>query len=256
MAAGPPLLIVSINVENARPAVPIAINCLPRSGNLEQVTPGDLGDILTTSVAGGVTSFTVSFEDVPKELGPKNVSIGLEIETSVTTEPIKASYTALSPFGEDFFDPELTPNSFLELTSSDLDETNPVKILFNESVGVGGIVRGNMFNSDLVTTSLDMVGLYSYEEDDFLKVFADLGEIPSGLLGDGYLEIEEIIRINSEDQFVIYIPELELDDEYSFDVFYSVTWSNADGDYTSLNVATLDIPVPENPFEAPVEVAA
>lgn len=227
---------------------------LPRSGNLGQVTPGDLGDILTTSVAGGVTSFTVSFEDVPKELGPKNVSIGLEIETSVTTEPIKASYTALSPFGEDFFDPELTPNSFLELTSSDLDETNPVKILFNESVG--GIVRGNMFNSDLVTTSLDMVGLYSYEEDDFLAVFADLGEIPSGLLVDGYVEIDGIIRINSEDQFVIYIPELELDDEYSFDVFYSVTWSNADGDYTSLNVATLDIPVPENPFEAPVEVAA
>jgi hypothetical protein len=220
----------------------------PKAGNLGQVTPGDLADIMTTTTVLGVTSFTATITDIPKELGPKNLSIGVTIDSTEVEEEINASYTAVTPYDEEFFTEDLAPSSVFELaTTAELDETNPVKILFNGSVG--GIVKGNLYNSDLVTTSIDMIGVYSYGEDDLVSVFADVAGLSAQVISDnGFLEISNVIRINEEGQFVIYIEELELGDAYAFSVFYTVSWTNEDGTYTSLNEVSLDIPDPANAY--------
>jgi hypothetical protein len=196
----------------------------------------------------GVTSFTATITDIPKELGPKNLSIGVTIDSTEVEEEINASYTAVTPYDEEFFTEDLAPSSVFELaTTAELDETNPVKILFNGSVG--GIVKGNLYNSDLVTTSIDMIGVYSYGEDDLVSVFADVAGLSAQVISDnGFLEISNVIRINEEGQFVIYIEELELGDAYAFSVFYTVSWTNEDGTYTSLNEVSLDIPDPANAY--------
>ena len=124
-----------------------------------------------------------------------------------------------------------------------------MKILFNGSVG--GVVKGNLYNSDLVTTSIDMIGVYSYEEDDLVSVFADLEGLSAEVItANGFLEISDIILINEEGQFVIYIEELELGDSYAFSVFYTVSWTNEDGTHTSLTEVSLDIPDPANAYVA------
>jgi hypothetical protein len=221
----------------------------PKAGNLGQVTPGDLSDIMTTTTVGGVTSFTATITKIPKELGPKNLSIGVTIDSTEVEEEINASYTAVTPYDEEFFTEDLAPSSVFELATAELDETNPVKILFNGNFG--GVVKGNLYNSDLVTTSIDMIGVYSYKEDDLVSVFADLGGLSAGVISaNGFLEISEIILINEEGQFVIYIEELKLGDSYAFSVFYTVSWTNEDGTHTSLTEVSLDIPDPANAYVA------
>ena len=228
------------------------------TGNLGQVQYGDLADIITETTTNGKTSFTAKITDIPKELGPKNLSIGVSITTDILDDEneaieIDASYTAITPYGEDFFEGDLAPSSVFTLGSVELDETNPVKILFNGDVGAS--VKGNLYNSTLisgtrlVTTSVDMIGLFSYKEGDFSAVYADLTDTDL-TLGIEYKAIGEIFRINEEGQFVIYIQELDLEDEYSISVFYTVTWENEDGVYTSLNVVSEDVPVPASAYVA------
>jgi hypothetical protein len=94
-----------------------------------------------------------------------------------------------------------------------------------------------------------MIGLFSDEEGDFSAVYADLTDTDL-TLGSEYQAIGEIFRINEEGQFVIYIQDLDLEDEYSISVFYTVTWENEDGVYTSLNVVSEDVPVPASAYVA------
>jgi hypothetical protein len=231
-------------------------------GNFGLFDLGDLDDVLdvVTSPTTGETTFTATITDIPKELGPKNFSINTSITTNIVgtgNEPISAAYSAIPKYGEDFFT-GLAPANVFAFTGAELDETNPVKILFNDSVG--GIVKGAVYNSELVSTEFEMIALYSYAADDFVALFADLeglgrqtDDTLDPLFGDilasaGFDDFTDILRINDEGQFVIYIQDLPLGDQYSFDVFYNVSWSNELGTYTSSNYVWEDIPVPGSAF--------
>jgi hypothetical protein len=211
------------------------------SGILTPIEVGNLTEILTVNSNG---TFSAKITDIPKELGPKNFSITTRITTSEQVTPFTAAYTAIPRYGEGFFTGK-APASVFRFTSAELDETNPVKILFNGSVG--GIVKGSLYNSELVQTNFDLVGLYSYNDDDFIREFADY-ETFGDLSGFDVEDLADVLRINSQGQFVLYIPDLALGDRYSFDVYYNVTWSNANGTYRSLNYVYRDIPAPGNPY--------